>query len=212
MKNLFFALLLSFFFVSCNGKTKEDVMLNYIHNFFKDKTYEFKINKIIPVNFTNENRNEYFVYFDEYYRKTGVSASKSKYGFMFIFDEKDKLLQAQFAPFPYMLTDDGDFFKYKVSPKIKKINEGIIYDFNGNGKEEFILFTICGSVYEFDIFEYKDGKLKLICPDNIYNYNLDYLDFETKSMYLTERPPYHEKIKLTWNPKIEFYEMEVLQE
>ena len=42
---------------------------------------------------------------------------------MFIFDEKDKLLQAQFAPFPYMLTDDGDFFKYKVSPKIKKIME-----------------------------------------------------------------------------------------
>lgn len=68
-------------------------MLNYIHKFFKDKTYEFKINKIIPANFTNENRNEYFVYFDEYYRKTGVSASKSKYGFMFIFDEKDKLFE-----------------------------------------------------------------------------------------------------------------------
>ena len=67
-------------------------MLNYIHKFFKYKTYEFKINKIIPANFTNENRNEYFVYFDEYYRKTGVSASKSKYGFMFIFDEKPDII------------------------------------------------------------------------------------------------------------------------
>ena len=54
--------------------------------------------------------------------------------------------------------------------------------------------------------------IQIILFPNLYNYDLDYLDFETKSMYLTERPPYHEKIRLTWNPKIEFYEMEVLQE
>ena len=40
--------------------------------------------------------------------------------------------------------------------------------------------------------------IQIILFPNLYNYDLDHFDFETKSMYLTERPPYHEKIKLTW--------------
>ena len=76
-----------------------------------------------------------------------------------------------------------------------------------------------GSVFEFFIEEFKDGKFQYICTTcngelnlpGIDNYDLTHFDFETKSLYLSDRES-SEKIKLTWNPETEFYEKEVLEE
>ena len=68
------------------------------------------------------------------------------------------------------------------------------------------------------IEEFKNGQFKYICPTcngklnlpGIDNFDLTHFDFETKSLYLSDRES-PEKIKLTWNPETEFYEKEILQ-
>ena len=212
MKKIVILIFFTFILVSCSELTPNQLMTKYVTSYFSNKNFYYEIDEIVKINLTGEDsiNNEYFVYFNEINKKNLI-VSKSKEGFIFILNEKGKVIYFKPVPFPYMRVDDGTYFPYELKEGFKMLNEGIIYDFNENGKEEFILFTICGSVYQFCIYEYRDGKLTLIAPRNIYNYNLTYLDVTTKSLYLSDRES-PEKIKLTWNPETEFYEKEVLEE
>ena len=204
MRKFVFLLLISLlFFSSCKMSTREQVLNKKMKHVLEDNETYYSVSEIIPINFSNSGNNEFFVYFDCISKETHEK-SKSKRGAICIFDKKNNLLFFELVSFPYMRYDDGSFFQCKIDG-IPRINEGMIYDLNGNGKDEFILITICGSSFEFDIFEYRNGKLELICADDIYDYNLISIDFEAKSLYLMERNG-SKNIELQWNPSKEFYE------
>lgn len=218
MKFLFkiFVLLGIFFVCSCHENLNEEQkILKYVEK--RDKRAFYEIDGKLMGNFTDSNKKEVLIFFNTTGKKN--KNEKSKRSMVFIFDDEDNILNAYDTYYRKYKVDDRKFIK-EIDKFDIRFDNAIITDFNGNGKLEFIYFVWEGSVCTFHIEEFKNGEFRYVCPSyngdfntyGLYNYDLDHFDFETKSMYLTERPPYHEKIKLTWNPNTEFYEMEVLQE
>lgn len=205
--------LLSIICLSCkNELTLERKMINYEEH--KHKRWKHTIDSTLEGNFTDSGYREILVFFNLVLKNDTVKLNESK---LFIVDKNEKILSEYDLFYYNYIVDDRNFIK-EIDKFDIAFNNAVITDFNKNGKLELIYFAGEGSVFTFYIEEFKNGKFQHICQTydgelnipGLYNFDLTHFDFETKSLYLSDRES-PEKIKLTWNPETEFYEKEILQ-
>lgn len=199
--------------ISCTNKlTLEQKLIKYEEN--THKRWKYEIDSSIEGNFTDSGYREILVFFNRFHKKENVKIEETK---LFVVQNNEKILREYSLYYRNAFVDERNFIK-EIDKFDISFNNAVITDFNKNGKLELIYFMPGGSVFEFFIEEFKNGQFKYICPTcngklnlpGIDNFDLTHFDFETKSLYLSDRES-PEKIKLTWNPETEFYEKEILQ-
>ena len=234
MKKRYLGTILLFVFILCGCYSKdnqkqtttidepnEEILLATDENFVKilnerDNSFDYEIDCKIEGNFTNSGHKEVLVFFNGKHKKHNESRSWD--ALVFIVDENNEIVNFYKSLNLYKKKPLSNFNFIKEIDKFEiKFDNAVITDFNGNGLLEFIYFESAGSVYQFFICEFKNGNFEYICQTNnsktntpgLYNYDLDYFDFEEKSMYLHSFSD-NEKIKLKWNPETQFYDKEII--
>jgi len=234
MKKRYLGTILLFVFILCGCYSKdnqkqtttidepnEEILFATDENFVKilnerDNSFDYEIDCKIEGNFTNSGHKEVLVFFNGKHKKHNESRSWD--ALVFIVDEQNEIVNFYQSFKLYQKKPLSNFNFIKEIDKFEiKFDNAVITDFNGNGLLEFIYFESAGSVYQFFICEFKNGNFEYICQTNnsktntpgLYNYDLDYFDFEEKSMYLHSFSD-NEKIKLKWNPETQFYDKEII--